>query len=530
MRHALSADAMRAAETEAVGSGYSTLAALMERAGAAVASEVTSRVPAGPVLVACGPGNNGGDGWVAARLLAEVGRAVRVVAVRPPDELSEPAREAAQRAVATGVPWSFASDLPAADSLVAGTRDPLGEVAGAVDAIFGFGFRGPARGAAAGLIGVLEALRAAGATVVAVDLPSGVCSDTGTAEGPAVRATVTVTFSALKPGLLIEPGRSHAGDVVVADLGLPAELVRAHATVDIPGCLDIRRLLPVSRPDDHKGSRGRVAVVAGSRAYGGAAVLAAQGALRMGAGYVYVVTPASAADAVRVALPNVIVRALAADTDGALADPAEVMEALVDVDAVVAGPGLTIAPAVDTLVRRLLRELPVPLLLDADALNVLAGDLEVVGDRIARLVLTPHPGEAARLLGTDVARVQSDRLAAASALAAVVTRADVACVLKGPGTIVAPGCGAGERRAGPRPAIICAGNAGLARAGSGDVLAGMIGTLLARGLASSDAASLGVYLHGRAAEIGTARLTEMCFTSTDIVGFLTDAVREVSAG
>ncbi len=530
MRHALSADAMRAAETEAVACGHATLGALMERAGAAVASEVTSRVPGGPVLVACGPGNNGGDGWVAARLLTEAGRAVRVVAVRAPEELPEPAREAARRALEAGVAWSVASDLPVDGSPAAGTRDSIGGVAVAVDAVFGFGFRGPARGAAARLIAMLEELRIAGATVVAADVPSGVCSDTGVVEGPAVRATVTVTFSALKPGLLIEPGRSHAGDVVVADLGLPAEVMDVHVTADVPTRADMRPLLPVSRPDDHKGSRGRIAIVAGSRAYGGAAVLAAQGALRMGAGYVYVVTPEPSADAVRVVLPNVIVRAVAADSDGALADPAAVMDALAEADAVVVGPGLTTAPAVRTLVKRLLRELSVPLLLDADALNVLAGELEVLGETTAPLVLTPHPGEAARLLGTNVVRVQSDRLAAAAALAASAPHADAVCLLKGPGTIVAPGCRAGGRAEDARPAIICTGNAGLARAGSGDVLSGMIGALLAQGLTPVAAASLGAYLHGRAAEIGTARLTETCFASTDIVGFLTDAVREVSAG
>jgi len=521
MRYALSAEAMRAAEQEAVDLGCcGTLAELMDRAGMALAAEVIARVPGGPVAIVCGPGNNGGDGWVAARLLAGEGRDVRVVALRAPEELAEPARSAAERASASGVEWRLAERLLADEGL----GEFFAGAAAVVDAVFGFGFHGPVRGEAAEVLDAIAGAAAAGCTaplVISADVPSGVDSDTGAVTGPAVRADVTVTFSALKPGLLIFPGAAHAGDVVVADIGVPVGIIGRDASLEVPGSGDLLPLLPLPRPEDHKGSRGRVAIVAGSRAYAGAAILAARGALRMGAGYVYVIAPEPVAAVVIAALPNVIVRAVPADVSGAPGDPKAMLAALADADAVVAGPGLTTASGVGTLVRELVARVPLPTVLDADALNVLADDAAVLTSRQGPLLLTPHPGEAARLLGLDVADVQADRIAAASRLADVCPGTDAACLLKGPRTIVAGG---------GRPVLVLAGNAGLARAGSGDVLSGMLGTLLAQGLAPREAAVLGAYLHGRAAEYGTACLTETCFTSSDIVDFLPDAVRELLGG
>lgn len=525
MRYALSAEAMRAAEQEAVDLGCcGSLAGLMDRAGMVLAAEVIARLPGGPIAIACGPGNNGGDGWVAARLLAGEGRNVRVVALRAPEGLAEPARSAAERAVAAGVEWRLAERLHVDDGL----SEFFAGTAVIVDAVFGFGFHGTVRGAAAGVLDAIaetaalaEADGCPAPLVISADVPSGVDSDTGAVAGPAVRADVTVAFSALKPGLLIFPGAGHAGDVVVADIGVPGDIIERNASLEVPGPGDLRGLLPLPRPDDHKGSRGRVAIVAGSRAYAGAAILAAWGALRMGAGYVYVIAPEPVAAVVISALPNVIVRAVPADVSGAPGDPLAVLAALADADAVVAGPGLTTASGVGILVRELVARAPLPTVLDADALNVLADDTAVLASRQGPLLLTPHPGEAARLLGMDVADVQSDRVLAATRLADVCPGTDAACLLKGPRTIVAGG---------GRPALVLAGNAGLARAGSGDVLSGMLGTLLAQGLSPFDAAVLGAYVHGRAAEYGTARLTETCFTSSDIVDFLPDAVRELLGG
>lgn len=503
MLHALTAEQMRAVESRAVAEGVATIGELMEFAGAAVAAEVQRRVPDGRIVVCCGPGNNGGDGWVAARLLFESGRDVRVVATRAPADLPAPAAEAASGALAAGVPSALALDPSV----------PL-DFAGAsaiVDALFGFGFTGPMR---AEYVRIVDAMAASHATVIAADVPSGVDADTGAVPGSVVTAQATVTFSAPKPGLYIFPGARHAGEVVVADIGIPSAYAALPDAIEVPQASDLARAFPRTDPEDHKGSRGRVCVVCGSRTYPGAAVLAAMGASRMGAGFTVAVVPESIANVVRGALPSILVRAVAETPEGGIASAAAVHDAVADADAVVVGPGLTTHGAVHETVLQLLGGLQVPLVLDADALNTVSDDAAVLRARRAPLVITPHPGEAARLLGSSSEAVQQDRVAAAAALA----RDGLVCLLKGARTVVS--CGG-------RTALVLAGNAGLARAGSGDVLAGMLGTLLAQSVPAFDAAVIAAFLHGRAAEYGTRRLTTTCFTSTDIVRFLPHAVREV---
>lgn len=504
MRFALTSEQVREAEQRATADGSLMLGDLMQRAGTALAAEVTRRVPLGVAAVICGPGNNGGDGWVAGRLLHEAGRTVRVYSVSEPGSLGAEAGPAAAAALAAGVPFDVVTtEVPA--SVLDGT-------AVIIDALFGIGFRGQMREPAASLA---RAMSRSSACVVSADVPSGIDADTGAASSTAVRADVTVTFGALKPGLLIHPGAAHAGTIEVADIGIP--VIAAPGLLEVPDPTDMRPLLPVARPDDHKGTRGRVTIVAGSRAYAGAAVLAAQGAIRMGVGYVTVVVPDGIANVLHVALPGVIVRSVPATPDGSIARVDAVMSAVADADVVVAGPGLTTAPTIGEVVRALAVGVRVPLVLDADALNVLGADALAL-TREAPLILTPHPGEAVRLLGSETALVQADRVAAAAAIAG----GSRVCLLKGARSIVAGPDG--------RRALVLAGNEGLARAGSGDVLTGMLGGLLGRGRAPFDAALLAAHLHGRAAEIGTARTAEMCFTSADIATFLPDAVREVEAG
>lgn len=504
MEHALTAEQMRAREDAAIASGAVTLGDLMERAGAALAAEVTRRAPSGDVAIACGPGNNGGDGWVAARLLLEGGRRVCVLSLVAPESLGPPATGAVRAALAAGVPFEVCAD---------GALDALRGSAVIVDALFGFGFHGAMSEAAASIAG---AINASGAVVISADMPSGVDADTGAADASAVRADSTVAFTALKRGLLLHPGASYAGEVVVADIGLPASTTPPDV-LEVPGVGDISQVFPWPRPEDHKGARGRVAIVAGSAMYSGAAVLAVSGALRLGAGYVFAVVPETVADVVRAALPAAIVRAVPATHEGSMARVDAVLTAIADADALVVGPGLTTVPSVGEIVHALIRDATVPMVFDADGLNALGGDPSRLDGGRAPIVITPHPGEAARLLGCDVAAITADRAAAAQRLSSD-TRT---CLVKGPGTIVA-----GNGRLG----IVRAGNAGLARAGSGDVLAGMIGTLLAQGMTPYEAALAAAHLHGRAAEFGTAALTETCFTASDITRFLPDAVREVASG
>lgn len=508
MRYALNSDQMRAAEQAAVADGSVTIGMLMDRAGHALADDAGRRVPHGPVVVVCGPGNNGGDGWVAARVLASRGREVTVVALRSPDALVGEARLAADAALGTGVSWTD----PLQDAVAV---ERLADAALIIDAVFGFGLHGPVRAPYAEWI---RSIDDADAFVVSADVPSGVDADTGEVEGVSVVADATVTFSALKPGLLIGRGAVCAGDITVADLGIDDHVRTARGALELPGAAEIRTIMPWPTAVDHKGSRGRVAIVAGSRAYPGAAILAVGGALRMGAGYVCAITPGRVGDAVLAAWPSAIVRAVEPGADGAFGSAADVLAATADADAVVVGPGITRSPGARETVDTLLASFKGPLVLDADALNVLGADVDTaLRLRGAPTVITPHPGEAARLLGVTVDALQRDRTGSAQSLSGP----SLVCVLKGSGTIVA--------EAG-RLALVRTGGPELARAGTGDVLAGMIGALLAQGCVPYDAAVAAAYLHGRAGSLGAARLTAMSHVASDLPASLADAVRELAGG
>ena len=507
MRFALDTEQMRAAEQAAVASGAVSIADLMDRAGQALADEAARRVPGGSVVVVCGPGNNGGDGWVAARMLSERGREVSVIALRSPESLTGAAAGAARAATDAGVAWRD-------ESTIADDDESLSGAALIIDAVFGFGLRGAVGDPYAKWI---ARINQASAMTISADVPSGVDPDTGEVTGAAVTADATVTFSALKVGLLTGAGAAHAGDVIVADLGIERFVAEVQGVLSLPEASDVRAIVPWPSRTDHKGSRGRIALVVGSETYPGAAVLAAGGALRMGAGYVIVAAPGGVCQTVLAAWPSVTCRPVPCGADGSIARAAEVLDAVSDSDAVIVGPGITRSDGARDAVRALLDSCEAALLLDADALNVLAGDVIGLRGRRAPTVITPHPGEAARLLGISVAAVERDRVRAARSLSGP----SLVCVLKGPETIIAgPGGTALVRTGGPE----------LARAGTGDVLAGMIGALLAQGCSPYDAAVAGVHLHGRAGALGAERYTATSHIASDLFGFIPDAVRELAGG
>jgi hydroxyethylthiazole kinase-like uncharacterized protein yjeF len=451
-------EAMAAADSRTIAAGTS-LEVLMERAGRAVAWTVR-RTMAGTygrrAVVVCGKGNNGGDGLVAARVLE--GWGVRTTVFELADGI---ARARFTRALA-------ATDV-------------------VVDAMYGTGLRDALRDDAAW---VAEQLARWSGAVVAVDIPSGVDGLTGAVPGWAVRATRTVTFAACKPGLVFEPGRSYAGDIDVVDIGIeiddvtdpPAGMVTAD---------DVRAWLPQRAPDAHKWQSG-VLAVGGSGGMTGAPMLVSHAAMRAGAGIVWCALPGH--DAARLASgTEVITRALPADDAGVLTRAAA--DALLgDVGrfaALAVGPGLGGVgdPAVQFVVRTLVAEARNPLVLDADGLNALAGDLAQLRARHTLggpIVLTPHSGEYQRLMGAPVG---SNRIAAAQELAA---RAGAIVLLKGPGTVVASPDGA--------VALNPTGSAALATAGSGDVLTGIIAGFLARGVDPFHAAAAAAWVHGRTAD------------------------------
>jgi hydroxyethylthiazole kinase-like uncharacterized protein yjeF len=445
---------------------------LMESAGAGLAALVAELAPGdGPVAIVCGKGNNGGDGYVAARHLREAGRDVRVLTTGPVAELEGDAATNAER-LPGEAPAPFAPER-------------LDGAALAVDAILGTGASGEPRGAAADAIAALNEWEG---PVIACDVPSGVDASTGEVAGGAVRAVATATFAAAKPGLWINPGKAHAGATRVVDIGIPPRAPVAAPDVGLIHDASVLALVPRRRPGWTKFDSGHVLVAGGARGLSGAPCLAAEAAQRAGAGYVTACVPASLEPIFEVRLLEVMTRGLP-DRDGAHTEAGvdEVLELAQRGGALVAGPGVGKSDGAAAFVRRLVRETDVAVLLDADGLNAHAGDLAALAARTAPTVLTPHEGELGRLLGIDSAAVKARRLHHAREAART---ADAIVVLKGDDTLVA--------EPGGTVAVSPGASAGLATAGTGDVLSGVIAAILARGVDSFAAACAGVRLHARA--------------------------------
>lgn len=472
MNELLTPDEMAEADRLTIAGGTPGLT-LMENAGAAVADATAGLVPEGRVAIVAGPGNNGGDGFVVARLLAERGRAVKVVLVGEPDRLKGDARAAFER-------WR--------GPVEAASPDALTDCDGVIDALFGAGLDRAVEGLPRAMI---DAMNARGAPVVAVDLPSGINGASGAVMGAAVKATQTVTFFRKKPGHLLLPGRLHCGPVAVVDIGIPAsvlETVRPKTFVNGPALWGAR--FPLPRIDGHKYSRGHAVVVSGGLSTTGAARLAARGALRAGAGLVTIASPREALAVNAAGSLAVMVRPVdgARELSAFLADKRR--------NAVVLGPGGGVGAAMREQVLAALGS-EAAVVLDADALTSFAGEAEPLfaasRGRVAPVVMTPHEGEFKRLFS-----MVSDIIKAKSKLeeARAVARSSGAVILfKGPDTVVASPDG--------RASICDNAPPYLATAGAGDVLSGMIAGLLAQGqefgMAGFEAASAAAWLHGEAA-------------------------------
>jgi NAD(P)H-hydrate epimerase len=472
----LDAEEMRAVDRWAIEvRGVSSLD-LMERAGAGVARVVERAAPDGPVAVVCGKGNNGGDGLVVARLLREAGRTVTVVCVAPLGEFSGDARANLER-LGGEAPLELAEDGQSVEVALA-------EAAVIVDALLGTGFQGEPRGAVGEAI---EAVNAARAPVVSVDVPSGVDVSTGIASGAAVRATVTVTFHTGKPGLWIYPGKAHAGEVVRIDIGIPRGAPgETRIGLILSSVLD---LLPRREASSTKFLSGHVLIAGGSRGLTGAPRMAAEAAMRAGAGYVTAFIPASAQAILATAgPPELMTRGLPDDGGGlTAAGVASVLEASERGGALALGPGLGRGDGAVAFARELARDVKVALVLDADGLNAHAGALRELTARAAPTVLTPHAGELGRLLEVGSDEVERERL---HHVRMAAEQAQAVVVLKGDDTLIAEPSG--------RVAVSPGGSPALATAGTGDVLTGVIAALLAVGLEPFTAASAGVYLHAEA--------------------------------
>jgi NAD(P)H-hydrate epimerase len=338
----------------------------------------------------------------------------------------------------------------------------------------------------------IEAINDSGAPVVALDVPSGLDADTGRIEGPCVRAVITVAMGLPKLGMAVYPGAAHCGEVVVADLGIPRKIVMdSRISSEIATAAHVRRFLPPRAPETHKGTYGRLLLIAGSARFVGAPKLAALGALRAGAGLVRLAVPESVFTAVAAGIIEAMPAGLP-DLDGALDAAAlePILELAHDADVVAIGPGLSTAGGVEHVVRGLLSACDRPMILDADAVNVLRGQHTVLRGARAPVVITPHPGELARLLGVAATEIQRGRIEATRSTARLT---GAVTLLKGARTLVAD--------AEERLVVIPTGNPGMASGGMGDVLTGAIAGLVGQGLGPFDAAWVGAYLHGAAGDL-----------------------------
>ncbi len=512
----LTAEEMRGADRRAIEEIGLPGAVLMENAGAAVEGAVRQRLQAGSALIVlCGKGNNGGDGFVLARRLLDQ-RPIVLLLGRRAELGGDAALHAQAYERSGGRIREAANEAALAQAWSAGAGDLI------VDAILGTGLREAPRGVAAAAIARVREARSFGARVVAVDIPSGIPSDATVPAWPFIESDATVTFAAPKWAHVLPPWCDAMGTLEIADIGIPRfALLETGTRLGLLQAADVASAFPARAPGAHKGDHGHVLVIAGSLGKTGAAVLSGCGALRAGAGLVTIATPASALAAVASGRAELMTEPLPSDQDTLGPESVERAFELASArDAVVLGPGLGQGAAVRHFVAGFLARYQGPLVVDADALNALAAGEALTGfARSAATVLTPHPGEMARLLGTSSAEIQAHRVDAARRLAEI-SRA--IAILKGQRTLVA------EWNA--WTAVNPTGNPGLATAGSGDVLSGIVGALLARKQSAWLSATAGVFAHGLAGDQVAAEHGQETLMAGDVAEGLGRAIQLLQAG
>ena len=462
--------------------------------------------PSGCVAVFCGTGNNGGDGIGAAAFLIGEGVPVRLFLVGDETKLTPDSMEMLRRFIKLG---GSLEPFSATDALAKHLKncDVI------IDAIFGIGLSSNLSGDAFAAVNMINS---SGASVISVDIPSGVLADTGAILGAAVKARVTVTFSLAKPGHFIEPGCTYCGELRVRDIGIPRDLIDGAAS-QVFAVMPQDFSLPRRRADSHKGNYGRLLIVAGSVGYTGAPALSARAASRIGAGLVYLGVPDPIYDILAVKLDEEMPFPLPADKHGRLAANAagEILRRAAECDAVLIGPGLGISPEITELVLSAIRILKVPIILDADGLNALSGNLDILDKAACPVILTPHQGEFSRIGGN---LSSGNRLRAAREF---TLKTGCVLVLKGHRTITALPDGTAY--------INTTGCPAMAKGGTGDVLAGMIAAFVGQKFPIKEAVAAAVYLHGLAGDMCAAEYGEYSVTASDIVSMLPKAAISIHA-
>lgn len=497
-------DQIKRAELNSVEMGMSWLR-LMENAGSAAAREIRAayKLDGKKVVIVCGKGNNGGDGYVISRKLLENNAHVRVIAVEPPE--TESSKEMLAKAVSLGIrPVDFRNYETLCCQYI-NDADII------VDAVFGTGFKGEPGGLYAAAI---QAINYSGASKIAVDIPSGMQGDKGTVDGLCVKADMTVTFAAYKPCHLLFPSCNYCGKVIPATIGMPdAAFSGLEPAMRVVSTDFVKDLLPHRAVDCHKGICGTAGMFVGNKGYSGAAVIAGRAAVKSGAGIVNMIIPESIYTIVGTSLPEAVCTVLDGDQSGYVHfnDTEKIKSALSKCTAGLLGCGLGQSYHIKHAVEEIMTGCNIPLVIDADGINVLADSIDLIRQYKNDVVITPHPKEASRLLGCTVQDVQNDRLGSARRLCSVT---GAVSVLKGAKTIIAAPSG--------KTYVITDGNPGMATAGTGDMLAGMTVAFMAQGMTAENAAVCACKLHAMAGDLAVNDTSVLSLTPTDMINTLPD--------
>ena len=492
MKYLLSGREMKNWEKQAMEKYKIPSLLLMERAAMAVTEELLSgKYDLHKVLIACGTGNNGGDGLAVARMLKMKGHQVDVCIAGALDRLTVDAKQ--QLEMYQAISGKFVTD-PAYE-----------EYTVIVDALFGIGCNREITGIAAE---VIEAMNAVKAPILAIDVPSGISVDTGKVCGVAVNAAATVTFFTEKLGMMLYPGRDYCGDILVADMGIPVEHVEECKTITYTD-KDLEKL-PKRRENSHKGTYGKMLVIAGSPTISGAAYFAAAAAYQMGSGLVKIYTPQENLFAMQTLLPEALIEIY----DRSRPALKQLKQCMDWADAIVIGPGLGTDRNADKILKYVISKSEVPVVIDADGINLLAESKICLLDHTSPIVLTPHIQEMARLSGVEKTEILKNPMSLAKEF---TEEYPVTLVLKDARTVVA--------KENELLYVNTSGNSGMATGGSGDVLAGIIGSLIGQGMEVYEAAKLGVYLHGRAGDAARAAKSAYSMTARDLLDGITEVTK-----
>ena len=488
---------------------------LMENAAKGVVASLFKKFPDikdKKVGIFAGKGNNGGDGLAVARLLTDKGIAIEVYLLSKKDTLKGDAKTNLDSAEGMGIKIL---EIVSLDELEA-VKDSILKNDIFIDAIFGTGLTSGVKGYYTDVINFINSSKK---FVLSIDIPSGLSSDTGEVIGEHIMADLTVALCLPKIGEILYPAAEYVGELDVVDIGIPELIINNRdIKINLIEEKDAAGILPKRKPDTHKGTYGHLVVIAGSRGKGGAAALSSISALRAGTGLVTLALPECLNISFEAGIPEVMTLPLPDTKEGTIDKSALniLIKFLEGKSALLIGPGITTNPSTSSLIKNLIKKVSCPMLIDADALNIIADKIELLKDKLFPVIVTPHPGEMARMLNTTSKEIQANRIESSRKLS---VEYGIYVILKGARTIVATP--EGEVYVNPT------GNPGMATAGTGDVLSGIIAGFMTQGLSARDSSILGVYLHGLAGDIGAEKLSQTALIASDLLKTFPEAIKRV---